>query len=193
MGQYFLNQKLNDNFKTLYETINAHNYEFLTNSGVFSKDHVDLHTKELLMYLMDYKFESVLDLGCGYGVVGIVLAYEYDICVDMIDVNLKALSLAKHNCEINNVCCEVFESDGFENVCGTYDAIVLNPPIRAGKNTCYRLYKDSVDHLSDGGSLFIVIHKKHGAVSTIIFLNDCYSNVEILSKKKGLYVVKATK
>ncbi len=196
MGHYFTNEELADDIRTINETIMANNYTFMTNSGVFSKEHVDLHSKLLVEHVLtNQDCNKVLDLGCGYGVIGIVIAKHFNISVDMLDVNARAVELAKHNCEVNDVNCKVFVSDGFNDsqVANDYDTIVLNPPIRAGKELCYHLYQEAHNHLVNNGSLFIVIHKKHGAKSTIDFLTSLYTKVEILYKKKGLFIVKTTK
>ncbi len=196
MGHYFIDENLEDDFRIINDTIMKKNYTFKTNSGVFSKEHVDTHSRLLIeQVIMHSKCTKVLDVGCGYGVVGIVFAKHFNISVDMFDINERAVNLAIHNCELNGVLANVFVSDEFssEKIEDDYDTILLNPPIRAGKEVCYRLYEESFNHLCKGGSLYIVIHKKHGAKSSLKFLDNLYSNLEILYKKKGLYVVKATK
>lgn len=194
MGHYFTNESLDDDFRELRETINGTNFVFRTNSGMFSKEHVDEHTKVLINEVInDCDGTSILDLGCAYGVVGIVLAKKFNTVVDMTDINEKAIELAKINSELNSVVTNVFISDGFNSIDTNYTNIVLNPPIRAGKDVCYRLYNEAYNNLTSGGNLYIVIHKKHGAKSTIDYLTSVFDKIEILYKKKGLNVVKATK
>lgn len=115
--------------------------------------------------------------------------------VSMIDINHRALALSKKNAIKNKVESKVkiFESNGFENVKEKFDTIITNPPIRAGKVVIYKMYEDAKDYLNDKGSIYIVINKKHGAPSTIDFLNKIYGNCVILDKKKGFNVIKCTK
>ena len=133
--------------------------------------------------------KNVLDLGCGYGVVGIYLAKKFGLTVDMIDINKRAIDLSKTNSDLNNVKTHVFESDGFKNVTDKYDLIVTNPPIRVGKKIYYQFFEDSVNFLKEEGRLLLVINKKHGALSAIKFLKTIYLAVEIVGKDKGFNVI----
>ena len=152
----------------------------------------------LIKTVYDELFGKVLDVGCGYGVIGITVATNHKVeRVKMLDVNHRALALAKKNAEKNQVDSkvEIIESDGFESISDEekFDAIVTNPPIRAGKSVIYQMYEDSQKHLNEGGSLYLVINKKHGAPSTITFLNNLFGNCEILNKKSGFHVLKCTR
>ena len=136
---------------------------------------------------------KILDVGCGYGVIGITLATSQEIKeVTMIDINHRALELAKRNSVKNKVSSKikVLESNGFEQIKEKYDAIITNPPIRAGKSVIYQMYADAKEHLLDGGALYIVINKKHGAPSTIKYLEELFGNAEVLDKKAGFNVIK---
>lgn len=166
---------------------------FISDNGVFSKNHVDSATELLVKTIYDEVNGKILDVGCGYGVIGITLATNNKVTeVTMIDINHRALELAKRNSLRNKVeeKTKVLESNGFEQIKEKYDAIVTNPPIRAGKLVIYQIYADAKEHLLDGGVLYIVINKKHGAPSTIKYLEELFGNVEILDKKAGFNVIK---
>ena len=168
------------------------NFHFITDNGVFSKAHVDFATSFMLNTIFNDVKGSVLDLGCGYGVIGIIVSSNSNVSkITMCDVNQRALDLAKRNAEKNKVInYEVVESDCFENINEKFDTIITNPPIRAGKSVIYKMYEDSKNHLKSNGVLFLVINKKHGAPSTITFLESIFNNVEVLDKKAGFNVIK---
>lgn len=166
---------------------------FISDNGVFSKNHVDSATELLVKTIYDEVSGKVLDIGCGYGVIGITLATNKKVTeATMIDINHRALELAKRNAIKNKVDekTKVLESNGFEQVKEKYNVIVTNPPIRAGKSVIYQMYADAKEHLLDDGALYIVINKKHGAPSTIKYLEELFENVEILDKKAGFNVIK---
>jgi 16S rRNA (guanine1207-N2)-methyltransferase len=170
--------------------------DFKTDRGVFSKNALDFGTRTLLeSFRLPHEIEgAVLDVGCGYGPIGITLSRLYpDRHVTMIDVNERAVRLAKENVEFNKVKAEVFQSDLFEQVKGTYSVIVSNPPIRAGKAVVHEILVKSHTFLNEGGELWVVIQKKQGAPSAITKLKEIYNDVEIVRKDKGYYVICATR
>lgn len=173
--------------------------KLIVDNGVFSKNHVDIATNFMLNTILSTEEISgeVLDLGCGYGVVGIVL-YKFfkNIKVTMLDINERALGLAKKNCKKNGLeNVSILESDGFTEIQKDemFDIIVTNPPIRAGKQVIYKMYEDSFNHLKKGGKLYLVINKKHGAPSTKEYLMELFGNCEVLDKKTGFNVLKCEK
>ena len=191
MTHYFSekNETLKSNPQKIAFRVNDTPLEFITDNGVFSKDSFDRGTEVLLHYLaVDDAHTSALDLGCGYGVVGVYLNKVYGLTVDMVDINERALSLAKQNIELNNTTGNVFKSNGLNEVTDMYDMIVTNPPIRAGKETIYRFFEDSYKHLKDEGVLYVVINKKHGAESAKNKLQSVYKSVNLVGRKKGFQV-----
>ena len=172
--------------------------KFIVDNGVFSKAHVDIATNFMLNVLIKEKiYGDVLDLGCGYGTIGITLKKFFkDIKVTMIDINERAIGLANKNVKINGLKDFVIkESDGFNAIKENelFDFIITNPPIRAGKKVIYKMYEDSFNHLKEGGALYLVINKKHGAPSTKDYLTSLFGNCEVLDKKTGFNVIKCVK
>lgn len=172
-------------------------FKFITDNGVFSKGHVDFATDFMLRTIIEDGLDGdVLDMGCGYGVIGITVS---SLCqgvskVTMCDINNRAIELSIKNAIKNKVDnAKIFASDGFENVEGIFDVIITNPPIRAGKAVIYKMYDDAKSHLKDGGTFYLVINKKHGAPSTINHLNELFSKVEVLDKKAGFNVIRCEK
>ncbi len=175
--------------QTVMYTHGTHAFRFTTDHGVFSKDHVDTATSALLDHLMINADETVLDLGCGYGVIGIVIASVKGAQVIMSDVNERALALARENAEAHDGETTVIKSDGFDAIDARFDHIVTNPPIRIGKNRLYTMFNAAKAHLKPNGSLWLVMHKKHGALSAIAYLRTLYK-VEVVAKHKGFRIIR---
>ncbi len=170
-----------------------HSFTFVSDTGVFSKDHVDEATDLLLKNLQPPNtVHSALDLGCGYGVIGIVLNKVFNLSVSMSDVNIRAIDLAQRNLKVNKAQGQVVESDGFESLQETFDLIVTNPPIRVGKEKMYHLFEQSLQHLNDHGELWLVIHKKHGALSALKHLKTLCEG-DIVNRTKGFHVIRCKK
>ncbi len=165
---------------------------FVTDAGVFSRGELDQGTRLLLEALPPLSGE-VLDLGCGWGAIGVSLAAANPgLAVTMADVNLRALDLARDNARRNGTACEALESDGFSALAGRrFDAVVTNPPIRAGKQVIYRMFSDARDHLKPSGALYLVIRKQQGAESCIRYLESIGYEVEKLDRSAGFWVLRA--
>ncbi len=166
---------------------------FYTDNGVFSKDGLDFGSRLLLESIpLEEVGGKVLDMGCGYGVLGIVINKLTSCYVDMVDVNLRAIHLSKINIKENHCSnIDVFESNVYENINSKYSTIVTNPPIRAGKKVVYNIVMDAINYLGNDGKLYIVIRKEQGAKSLIKDLEKIYS-VEVINKKKGFYIIKCS-
>lgn len=193
MSHYFSKNTETKSHETLIDyTFNEIAFTFKSDHGVFSKSHVDDATSLLLHHVKISQGEHVLDLGCGYGVIGVVLSKIHQAEVSMVDVNERALNLAKTNLELNHVQAQVFYSEGFNLINTKYHHIVSNPPIRIGKKAMYQLFTDAKKHLVDQGSLWLVMHKKHGALSAIDFLKDHYQ-VKLIKRQKGFHIIQCIK
>jgi len=168
---------------------------FRTDAGVFSKGEVDDGTDLLLKSLPEEMAGDILDLGCGWGVIGICVARRWpETRVTMADVNLRALELARGNAERNRAEVHCLESDGMEALKGSrFDAVITNPPIRAGKQVIYRMFADAEECLRPGGSLILVIRKQQGAESCLRYLQTLFPKVEKTAKSGGFWVLTATK
>ena len=191
MAQYFDNVDLPSKIEEFSFSFYGVDYKFKTDNGVFSKGRIDFGTKFLLdtLPIKDIKGD-ILDVGCGYGVISIILGKILEVEVDGVDVNKRALHLGEMNKKLNNVYnVHFFESDVYENVNKKYDAIITNPPIRAGKDVVYKIFDEAKDHLKENGRLYIVIRKEQGAKSAIEHLKTLY-NVEVLDKKSGYFIIK---
>ena len=162
-----------------------------TDSGVFSREGIDMGTRILLEALPEVKGRA-LDLGCGWGPVGVALGKKYaDAELVLTDVNERAAELARRNLRDNGVTnASVVCGEGFQNVEGAFDLIALNPPIRAGKAVIYALFADAAAHLKSGGALYIVIRKQQGAESAQKYLKTIYGDVERVARDKGYWVLR---
>ncbi|WP_170005899.1 class I SAM-dependent methyltransferase [Bacillus fonticola] len=180
-------------------TLRGHTFRFITDSGVFSKGEVDFGTRVLLSRINVAQLSDggpLLDVGCGYGPIGLALARELpDRIVHMVDVNERALCLAKENAELNSVSnVQIYESDAGSRVTERgFELVVTNPPIRAGKEVVHRIYEDAHQLLSPKGTLWVVIQKKQGAPSTLKKLEQLFSSVDTVHKEKGYYIICAWK
>lgn len=195
-SHYFTNDSnLSKKLNLLETSVNGINYRFYTDSGVFSKNNLDFGSLLLIKTIL--KSELVgkfLDLGCGYGPIGIVVSKTNPkLEVHQTDVNEKAVLLTSKNSVLNKVKTKCYNSDGFSNITARFNYVSLNPPIRAGKEIIYKLYQEAYDNLETKGIFWIVIRKKQGALSHLEFLKGLFTNVEIVKKSKGYYVIKMQK
>ena len=192
MPQYFDNVSLPSEVQKLSIHIGEVSLELYSDRGVFSKNKLDFGTRVLLEHIpLSEIHGKVLDVGCGYGPIGLYFAKATDCEVTMCDVNKRAIHLAKRNAKENRLSVSVIESNCYEAISSVYDVIVTNPPIRAGKKVVYEILMGAREHLTKEGCLFCVIHKDQGAKSTISDLEKVY-NVSVLEKNKGFFVIKCT-
>ena len=168
---------------------------YTTDHGVFSRQRLDYGSRVLMDAIDIGNAKSMLDVGCGYGTMGIALkSVHEDLQVLMTDVNKRAISLAKENIKCNNLeGIDVIESDVYENVHDRYDLVISNPPIRAGKKVVSAIISGSYDHLNEGGRLVIVIQKKQGAPSAKKLMEEIFGNETVIKKDKGYYILQSYK
>lgn len=178
-------------------TLRGCTFTFKTDQGVFSKNEVDFGTRLLIETFQLPNIDGpLLDMGCGYGPIGITLAKTFpDRFVHMVDINQRALELAKENAALNNIKnVSIYESEGFSNINEPqFAAILSNPPIRAGKKIVHTIFEESALHLHSNGELWIVIQKKQGAPSAKKKLEELFAKVETVKKDKGYYIFCAKK
>ena len=194
MTHYFPNNEyLKSEIKKVNVIIHNTNYYFYTDNGVFSKGELDFGT-ELLLKTFKYNYpqeKTLLDIGCGCGPIGIY-ASKLGFIVDMSDVNKRAIHLSKLSLKEQGLTANVFESDAYQNINERYDYIISNPPIRVGKEKLYEIIMEAKDHLNENGELWLVVRKDKGADSMVRDMNKIYKQIEIVKKKKGFYILKAS-
>lgn len=193
MSHYFENdQNLPSKLKKTTTTLFDQNFIFYTDNGVFAKHGLDYGSKLLLESLPYEDLKGpILDVGCGYGVLGIIINKKTNLNVDMIDINKRALHLSKRNVKENKCSnINIFESNCYENITKKYKTIITNPPIRAGKKIVYDILLNARSHLEPDGVMYLVIRKEQGAKSTIFDLKKYY-DVSIVNKSKGFYIISA--
>ncbi len=197
MNHYFEdNRNLKSNKIKKQYKFDKHMFTFVMDNGVFSKDKIDTGSEILLSYLYKEKLNGkILDVGCGYGTIGIILKKEFSSChFDLIDVAPRAIELARENASLNHCELNILESNVYEGVDDfDYTHIITNPPIRAGKKIIYKIFEGSYERLASHGCLWIVIRKSHGALSAQRKIIEVFGNCEIVKKDKGFYVLKAKK
>lgn len=179
-------------------TLLGRHFHFVTDSGVFSRDTVDYGSRVLIEAFDASQLPQeggILDVGCGYGPVGLALAAAYGRPVEMIDVNQRAVELASRNAGRNQVTnVDIHTSNIYETLHqAPYAAILSNPPIRAGKEVVHEILSGAADLLLAGGTLTIVIQKKQGAPSAKKKMTEVFGNCEIVTKDKGYYILRSVK
>jgi len=182
--------------RTIEEQLKGSTYRFISDAGVFSKKGVDYGSKVLIDAMEFSPGAEILDVGCGYGPMGLTAARMVkDGHVTMVDVNSRAVELAKENALLNGITnVSIMESDLFTAVKGkSFDVILTNPPIRAGKETVHAIFEQAYEHLREGGALWVVIQKKQGAPSAKEKLTDLFGDVQEVTKDKGYRIFKALK
>ena len=205
MPQYFeKDPETKSKRKTVDYRINGMNFRFLTDTAVFSRDSVDRGTDILLhAVIKDIKKrgpgrdESLLDLGCGWGVVGIVMKSVFTLFdVTCVDINSRAVALARENSKTNPASPDqILESDILENIPEDklFDTVITNPPVRAGKKTVFAFYEQAFAHLKDGGAIYVVLQRKQGSDSTGKKLIELYGNCETIDIEGGYHVMKSVR
>lgn len=199
MGNHYYSQKPDTahDFEEWSFELKGKIFHFITDSGVFSRDTVDYGSRVLIDAFTweELPEGTILDLGCGYGPIGLSLAYASGRQVEMVDVNERALDLAQRNAQRNQIdTVDIHASYIYDSLNQTqYAAIISNPPIRAGKQVVHQILTDSYPLLKNGGTLTIVIQKKQGAPSAQKKMQETFGNAEIIKKDKGYYIIQSVK
>lgn len=190
MEQYFAeNPSTKHDYREVQYQIKEQSFTFLTDSGVFSKGDID-RGSDILLKNLPALSGKILDLGCGYGLVGIVVKKLFPSSeVLSVDINQRAVELTVQNAETNRVKIQVLQANGLESIRKVFDFAILNPPIRAGKEVVYRLFTEIQQHLQKSGTLFIVIRTKQGAKSAVEFLKTLFETVNTLEIKAGYRIL----
>ncbi len=199
MEHYYSKTPKSDLNENIIEwTVKEIKLHLYTGSGVFSKNGIDFGSQLLIETFFD-DFESkkgaILDIGCGYGPIGIYIAANFkEANVEMADINKRGIELALKNIDANKIRnIKAFISDGYSEISKTYDAVVTNPPIRAGKKIVFSFYEGAYLHLREGGAFYCVIQKKQGAESSQKKLKELFGNCEIINRKSGYRILKSIK
>lgn len=194
LEHYFTNNnELKSEFRTIKYSYDTHILTFTSDNGVFSKDKIDYGSRSLVETIIktyEKKQIKLLDVGCGYGFMGIVLSKILDAEATLIDVNKRAVHLTEKNIKQNRVNAKTYVSDIYERVDEKYDLIVTNPPIRAGKKVVYDILKNAKNYLNKDGELWFVMRREQGAKSAMKDLEEIYK-IELIKKTNGFYIIKA--
>ena len=198
MAHYYdLDPSLESKERLIKFDVNGVKMSIYTDNGVFSKDKLDDGSRLLLETVLPLSLTGrILDLGAGYGPIGLTIAISSKTAsVTLADINPRAVALCKKNAQHlglgQRVTC--LQSDIFSSVEGPYDSIVCNPPIRAGKSVTYRMYDGAYEHLISGGTFYFVIRKAQGASSASQYVKEVFGNITLLARKKGYHIYMARK
>lgn len=199
MGSHYYTSKPNTDhyLQEIEYTYMDRRLSLTTDTNVFSRDRVDFGSSLLIQTMQFQSDAKVLDLGCGYGPIGICAALlAMDGKVTMVDINERAVYLSGENIKRNGIInAKVLISDGVQALSSddTFQIVLTNPPIRAGKEKVFQFYEGAFRHLEAEGELWVVIQKKQGADSTQQKLRELFGHVEVVEQDKGYRIFKATK
>lgn len=199
MDHYYTPKPSSESHRETWQTeIAGKKFTYTTDTGVFSKKNIDVGSEVLMTTAETVNFPkgNLLDIGCGYGPIGIYLAKVFtDRKIEMVDINERAIDLAQLNAKENGVSnVQIYQSNLFEEVENKeFAGIISNPPIRAGKTVVHEILEKSHDYLVEGGYLLIVIQKKQGAPSAKKKMLEVFGNVERINLEKGYWILASRK
>jgi len=174
---------------TLFRTKSGIEIAFQTPSGVFSFGHIDRATRALVE-AFHFRPGTLLDIGCGYGAIGIALKKAYPALeLFMSDINERAVRYAKVNLKNANMEGTVRQGSLYEPWEGlVFDTIVSNPPMAAGKAVWTELVVRSTCFLNPGGSLQIVAFHRKGGEGVMNTMKAVFGNLAVRVKTGGIWV-----
>ena len=180
--------------KKISQNINGVKFEFYTSSGVFSKDKIDMGTLILAENMIIGKNFKVLDIGCGIGILGIAASRLFGAKAVMVDINKRAVMLAKKNIGLNKTSAEIFQGNLYENINqNDFDAVLSNPPQSAGKELCFQLIEESKNYLKQNGNLQIVARHNKGGKTLSKKMEEVFGNSKIIARESGYSVYLSVK
>ncbi len=170
-------------------------FEIYSDKGIFSKDYLDNGSSLLIENAVIKDNDKVLDLGCGNGVIGVMLSQRYDIHLTMSDVNQRAVKIADMNIKLFGIKnAKAVQGDMFENIKEEeFDTILLNPPQTAGKSVCFKMIEESAKHLKKGGLFQLVARHKKGGATLEKHMEEVFGNVHQTEKKSGFRIYASEK
>lgn len=198
MSEHYFSEKPtveSDEKRWSYELL-GEPFQFITDRGVFSKGEVDFGSRLLIENFREASIKGpILDVGCGYGPIGLALARRYsERMIWMTDINERAVSLAGRNAELNHIKNVVIKQGSLlSHITESFASIVTNPPIRAGKKVVHQIFEEAYERLFFDGELWVVIQKKQGAPSALEKMKALFSEVDVIEKRKGYYIIKGKK
>lgn len=196
MSHYFTTDQTAHDYKNIDYTFENTVYNFKTDRGVFSKEQLDYGTRVLINGVFSDNAEgavSLIDMGAGYGPVGIILGKSLNARPVMVEVNEDALSLLHENTAKNNISASILSRKKYDETDVGAELYVTNPPFRAGKEVVKEILEDGLNRLETAGKFYMVVQKKQGMKSYKSAIEQLFGNVEVLLKDKGYYVLKGIK
>lgn len=205
MAHYFDAEPITESVKkTVDYRVNGMNFSFVTDTNTFSRSGVDKGTDLMITTVIDdikargaHKGERLLDLGCGWGVVGITMKKVFmTFDVTQTDVNSRAVKLSKENAELNRVKIDLqVAGDVCEGIPADkkFDIVMTNPPVRAGKKTVFAFYDQAYEHMDQGATIYVVLQRKQGAPSSEKKLTELFGNCETIAISGGYHIMKSVK
>ncbi|SEU30672.1 class I SAM-dependent methyltransferase [Paenibacillus sp. NFR01] len=198
MSQHYYSQQpeTRHDRREIQTVLRGKKFHLISDAGVFSKGDIDYGSRALIEAMEIPDGSDVLDVGCGYGPIGLAAASLNPAGhVTMVDINNRAVELSRENARNNGIGnVTVLQSDVLSAVVEQkFDVVLTNPPIRAGKAVVHQIFEEAYRQLNEGGSLWIVIQKKQGSPSAVAKLESLFPEVEELGKDKGYRIIRAKK
>jgi 16S rRNA G1207 methylase RsmC len=177
-------------FYIVNDVIDGIPLSLVSHPGLFSKKKIDLGTRTFLENLIIPQQGTVVDLGCGYGVIGIFIALKNEnLKVYMLDVNPLAIATAKMNVERYNLQNRVvvMKSDVLSALQEKVDAIYSNPPLSKGVDFLQKFAEQSAEKLKKSGFIQMVVYK--GENNVLKIFSNYFSDIKVIKRSKGYSII----